>query len=109
VSGFYRHIAFFLLVIFARVLVPDALILVLHAHSHTEHARSVEVDRHHPKLEQGHTHCPAENVFHSPFQFALAGQDLLAPVYPETHSDQLLLLRVFSFPSTITLRGPPVG
>lgn len=95
--------------IFARVLVPDALILVLHAHTHTEHAGSVEEDQHHPKLEQAHTHCPTENVFHSPFQFVLAGQDIPAPVYPETHSDQLLLLWDFSFPSTITLRGPPVA
>jgi hypothetical protein len=109
VSGFYRHIAFFLLVVFARVLVPDALVLELHAHAHTEHNCVVEDNGHHPKLEQGHTHCPVENVFHSPFQLVLAVQDGLDPVYPDAYSDVFTPSRDFSFFSTITLRGPPLG
>jgi hypothetical protein len=107
VSSFSRYIACFLLVVFARVLVPDALILKLHAHTHTEHA--LEQDEHHPKLEQAHSHCPVENVFQAPFQLLPASPEISALIHSDAYSAKLSPIRDFSFPATVTLRGPPVG
>lgn len=49
-----------------RVMVPDALLLSIHQHAHTEH---VELpDNLQAKVEKQHNHCPVEDLFEASFQ-----------------------------------------
>jgi hypothetical protein len=47
-------------------MVPDALLLSLHQHGHTEHVDNL--DHHQAKLEKEHKHCPVEDLFEASFQ-----------------------------------------
>ncbi|WP_192822660.1 hypothetical protein [Rufibacter sp. LB8] len=63
--NFTRYSALFLLLLFARVMTPNELLLQLHAHEHT-----VEIPHDESKTHIGkkHTHCHTDNLFHAPFQ-----------------------------------------
>lgn len=101
-----RYSAIFLLLLFVRVMVPDAVLLGMHHHAHTEHTdTAAEVQA---KVEKEHTHCPVDKLFDSPFQgsFQVA---IITPVALQKDHKSLL---VASWPSlNIDLkkqRGPPV-
>jgi hypothetical protein len=107
VSAFAQYIACFLLVLFARVMIPDALLLELHAHQHTQH--DVVNDGHLPQIDQEHNHCPVENLFHAPFHFAATAPELIYPVFADGYTDELHTVWESSSPTTVTLRGPPAA
>ena len=109
---FRQYIAFFLLLAFVRVMVPDALMLKLHAHQHTEHhaAHGHHITHDHGlELDVKHTHCPVEDVFNAPYQPELFHFSLV----PLTHSDSYAELEsfpwAFTVPHSLYLRGPPVA
>ena len=58
--------AVLLLLLFARVMVPDALLLELHGHAHTIHPE--HTDTHEALVGQEHSHCPVEDLFGAPYQ-----------------------------------------
>ena len=64
-----RHIALVLLLAFARVLVPDALVLTLHQHPHTEHEAAHDAGsglKGKTVVAEKHTHCPTDHLFNAP-------------------------------------------
>ncbi|MHA6249519.1 hypothetical protein ACXYMU_16365 [Pontibacter sp. CAU 1760] len=65
----YRHIALFLLLLFCRAMVPDALLLELHPHTHTIHTDQTDAKK--AQVGAKHKHCPVEDVFGKPFQGSL--------------------------------------
>ncbi|WP_242693227.1 hypothetical protein [Sabulibacter ruber] len=65
VKNFTRYSALFLLLLFARVMTPNELLLRLHAHEHTQEKPHDESQTH---IGQKHTHCHTDNLFHAPFQ-----------------------------------------
>ena len=60
------YIALFLLLLFCRVMVPDALLLELHPHTHTAHPE--HTDAKHTQIGMKHKHCPVEDLFGAPYQ-----------------------------------------
>lgn len=101
-----HYIAVLLLLLFARVMVPDALILELHAHTHTVHTD--HTDTHDAQVGKKHKHCPVEDLFDSPFQ-GPATQVALAParqhvVYISCYQQRDL----FTSNRLFRLRGPPL-
>ncbi|WP_157593113.1 hypothetical protein [Rufibacter tibetensis] len=73
-KNFTRYSALFLLLLFARVMTPNELLLQLHAHEHTVEKPHDESQTH---IGQKHTHCNTDDLFHAPFQPAEA---LVLPV-----------------------------
>ncbi|MBC5993907.1 hypothetical protein [Pontibacter cellulosilyticus] len=67
-NRFLNYIAVLLLLLFIRVMVPDALLLQLHAHGHTVHTE--QTDSHKAQVGKKHTHCPVEDLFGAPYQMA---------------------------------------
>ena len=65
VKNFTRYSALFLLLLLARVMTPNELLLRLHAHEHTQERPHDESKTH---IGQKHTHCNTDNLFHAPFQ-----------------------------------------
>ncbi|WP_461488714.1 hypothetical protein [Pontibacter sp. HJ8] len=63
---FTTYIALFLLLLFVRAMVPDALLLSLHSHAHTEHSHPGDHNQAH--VDKKHTHCPVEDLFGAPYQ-----------------------------------------
>ncbi|MGV3540774.1 MAG: hypothetical protein ACO1OQ_13250 [Rufibacter sp.] len=63
--NFTRYSALFLLLLFARVMTPNELLLQLHAHEHTVERPHDESQTH---IGKQHTHCHTDNLFHAPFQ-----------------------------------------
>lgn len=63
--NFTRYSALFLLLLFARVMTPNELLLQLHAHEHTVEQPHDESQTH---IGQQHTHCQTDSFFHAPFQ-----------------------------------------
>lgn len=106
-SAFSNYIASFLLVIFARVMVPDALVLELHAHQHTEHA--VPTDQYAAVLDHEHVHCSIEQVFHAAFNTVSFSLDPAPLAWSDTYTANLHPVWDFSFPQSINLRGPPAA
>ncbi|MFC6996419.1 hypothetical protein [Rufibacter roseus] len=78
--NFTRYSALFLLLLFARVMTPNELLLQLHAHEHTE---EIALDESQTHVGVKHTHCETDNLFHAPFQPAEA-VSLPAPLTFET-------------------------
>lgn len=65
VRNFTRYSALFLLLLLARAMTPNELLLQLHAHEHTVERPHDESQTH---IGQKHTHCHTDNLFHAPFQ-----------------------------------------
>ena len=105
------YLAMVLLFCFVRVQLPEAALLALHAHSHTEHEETQRPGRAKGKalIGQQHQHCHAEQLFDAPFQTAapvrvpvrLTVPRYLALRVPATLSNSAGALR------GTALRGPP--
>ncbi|CAN5869384.1 hypothetical protein BH24BAC1_BH24BAC1_33190 [soil metagenome] len=69
-SRFQTYIAYFLLLLFCRVLTPEEAILALHDHQHTEHHDTGEVT-----VSKAHQHCHEHDYSSDSFQepFYLVG------------------------------------
>lgn len=73
------HLALLLLLCLTRTLVPEALILALHAHEHTtEEPAQAPAFRHKGKalVSSQHRHCPVETLYDVPF---LPGAPVVVP------------------------------
>ena len=106
---FSSYIACFLLLVFMRLMLPDDLLLNMHAHTHTEHEHTSAADRHTHELDVKHTHCQIENVFNSPFQPEPAFVLTLPLQHVSVYSSSNSFAWKFTFPNNIQLRGPPVA
>jgi hypothetical protein len=104
---FTSYIAILLLLLFTRVMVPDALILELHSHTHTIH--TAHEDSHKAQVGQKHKHCPVEDNFQEPFQGVIASI-ALAPLvqHKTTYTNYYQSSRHTFQNASQYLRGPPV-
>lgn len=108
-----------LLLLFVRVLTPDAAVLRLHLHQHTTHTQAepaVElagsqgpVAKH--VFSDKHQHCSVEHLFDAPFQPALPltlAAPFRLPAYPE-YRPQAPVCPASHLLDGACLRGPPVA
>ncbi|MFA1773338.1 hypothetical protein ACD591_18710 [Rufibacter glacialis] len=106
VKNFSRYSALFLLLLFTRVMTPDALLLQLHAHEHTEEAA------HYPGkslVSSKHHHCAVDSLFQASFQ---APEGVVVPVplvHVVQHGSFMTLAGYATTPAYSFLRGPPAG
>ncbi|NEM96541.1 hypothetical protein [Pontibacter burrus] len=101
-----HYIAILLLLLFTRVMVPDALILELHAHTHTVHAE--HTDTHKAHVGQKHTHCPVEDLFDASFQGTAVHLEVLQPSYSSVYKITSPSTPHNKQPAHFLQRGPPV-
>ena len=104
---FTRVVSVFLLLLFARVLVPDTLILALHQHTHTieKHLDSPLGDK---KVDAKHIHCPTDHLFHNTFYTLPVALVLLVfTQYTSSYNPSFKAVWKFTFPNNSLTRGPP--
>ncbi|WP_051359940.1 hypothetical protein [Adhaeribacter aquaticus] len=103
-----NYIAFVLLLVFVRVLVPETTVLALHAHEHTKEVQK-KTDTGF-RLDKKHAHCHTDNLFNSPFSPASLAA-IISPLltFPDTYSVSHGFVWKFTFPNNTELRGPPVA
>ncbi|MFC5270752.1 hypothetical protein [Adhaeribacter terreus] len=100
----FRHfLAYFLLLLFFRVLAPEQAILALHNHEHTAHAHDENVTH----IDVKHTHCHVDQLFDAPFQPTTQYFTFAQPLEFFTHTFVYQSVWKFTFPNNIQLRGPP--
>ncbi|WP_299817858.1 hypothetical protein [uncultured Pontibacter sp.] len=106
-NHYLRHIAVLLLLLFGRVMVPDALLLELHGHTHTIHPE--HTDTHKAQVGQKHSHCPVEDLFGAPYQPAAN----LVAFKPVVHTATYMVHYSSNWHGTTlhnaSLRGPPLA
>ncbi|MDQ3292225.1 MAG: hypothetical protein M3Q05_13140 [Bacteroidota bacterium] len=95
-----------MLLLFSRIIIPDEFVLALHAHQHTIHKQTSKTSA--VKLEQKHTHCPTEHLFHSPFYFSQTALQVKIVSFIDTYHQAHASVWKFTFPNTQPHRGPPV-
>jgi hypothetical protein len=94
-----------LLLLFLRVMVPDKVLVALHAHAHTEHKPH---DENRPHIDKKHTHCPTAELFNTPFQPSETWVVFTAPIpIIDSYQAGYAFLWKFSYPHTASPRGPP--
>ena len=102
-----RYSALFLLLLFIRVMVPDAVILSLHHHAHTEHADTAAKML--AKVEKGHTHCPVDKLFETPFQGTCQPAFFILQTQPFFTVTLAVTGKTSTNIELKKLRGPPVA
>ncbi|WP_400192520.1 hypothetical protein [Hymenobacter sp. B81] len=107
-SKLRSHIALLLLTCFMRVLVPEAWILALHSHQHTEHEVAREQPDAKAQLSEKHQHCPVDHLFDVPFQ-PTAELTVPHPFYSYARPEATPQESVWdnTTPAAAWLRGPP--
>jgi hypothetical protein len=106
-----KLLAWWLLVLLVRVLAPEAAVLQLHSHTHTEVEPAVRQPRlaHKALLTPKHQHCHTEQLYQLPFVPA-AMASLPAPVRLlayATYRPQASVCRPAHLLDGACLRGPP--
>ena len=97
--------AYLLLLLFMRVMVPDKVLVALHAHTHTEHKQQ---DERQPHLDGQHTHCPTAELFNTPFQPSETLVEFNTPLaLVDSYQNSYAFIWKFSYPHTASPRGPP--
>ena len=105
---FKNYIAFFLLLLFVRVLVPETMVLALHAHEHTQDVQ--EKNDTGFKLDKKHSHCHTDDFFHTPYSPAPATQAFASIItFTDNYSANHSFIWKFTFPNNTELRGPPTA
>ncbi|RYU78928.1 hypothetical protein [Hymenobacter persicinus] len=105
--AFRSHLAVLLLLCFVRVLLPDALILALHAHKHTEQEPSRELKTAKAILTAKHQHCQTDHFCTLPFQVAPLLEFGVAAAYYQPHSIRPFVAWGKASAPAALLRGPP--
>ena len=100
-------IAILLLLLLTRVMVPDALILELHPHTHTIHAAHEDANK--AQVGQKHKHCPVEDIFEAPFQGAYTSINFVIPLHKTAYYNLYQVSRLHSQNTSHYLRGPPIA
>ena len=105
---FKNYIAFFLLLLFVRVLVPETTVLAMHAHEHTQDEQKKNDTGF--KLDNKHTHCHTDDFFNTPYSPAPGTQIFTSIItFTDTYSANHSYIWKFTFPNNNDLRGPPVA
>jgi len=107
VPRFLRHTALFLLLLFCRAMVPDALLLELHPHTHTVHTDHTDTKK--AQVGMKHKHCPVEDVFGAPFQGSLTSVAFKPVVHTAAYAAAHTSNWHGHTPSLQYLRGPPLA
>ncbi|MCJ8166155.1 hypothetical protein MKJ04_15010 [Pontibacter sp. E15-1] len=107
VPRFSRHIALLLLLLFCRAMVPDALLLELHPHTHTVHTDQTDTKKAQVGLK--HRHCQVEDVFGKPFQGSATAPLFIPLTHTTAYITPYLRNRDTSLPPVHYLRGPPLA
>ncbi|HEY4650393.1 MAG TPA: hypothetical protein VIG72_03220 [Pontibacter sp.] len=102
---FTSYIAILLLLLFTRVMVPDALLLELHPHTHT--IDSDHSDTHKAQVGKKHKHCPVEDLFDASFQGTITQLEVRHTVHQTTYTNFYQTHPHSSSSSFCQLRGPP--
>ena len=102
---FLRHIALLLLLLFCRAMVPDALLLELHPHTHTVHSDRTDLKK--AQVGMKHKHCQVEDVFDTPFQGSQISLDFTPVVHFTAYTASYTDNRLASPLPSQYLRGPP--
>jgi len=102
-----NHIAYFLLLLFVRVMIPEQGLLQFHSHEHTEEMpvkKNTGI-----KLETKHQHCHIDQLFNASFAptQTVVIKAILIP-FSDTYSANHSYIWKFTFPNNTDLRGPPV-
>ncbi len=102
-----------LLLCFVRVQLPEAALLALHSHTHTEHEETQMpgADKGKTLIGQKHQHCHAEQLFDTPFQPAAPLRlpvPVAAPRYVALRVAAPLANSATALRGT-ALRGPPLA
>ncbi|MDQ4141305.1 MAG: hypothetical protein M3142_12385 [Bacteroidota bacterium] len=102
-----NYIAIFLLLLFVRVLVPEAAMLALHSHEHTEDDQPKADNGF--KLDKKHSHCHTDNFFNTPYSPTITA-NITAPIiiFTDSYLANHSYIWKFTFPNNTELRGPPV-
>ncbi|WP_197088596.1 hypothetical protein [Rufibacter radiotolerans] len=94
-----------MLLLFMRVMVPDKVLVALHAHTHTEHKAHDERRTH---IDGKHTHCPTAELFNTSFQPSETVVAFTAPLaLVDSYQPGYAFIWKFSYPHTASPRGPP--
>ena len=111
-SRLRSHIALVLLLAFARVLLPDAAVLALHRHAHTEHEAAHDAGSHlkgKTIVSEKHSHCPTDHLFNAPALPTPAFEFGVVP--PVRYARPREVAFASHWPArlvaTLNLRGPP--
>ncbi|AMM50844.1 hypothetical protein TH61_06140 [Rufibacter sp. DG15C] len=97
--------AYLLLLLFMRVMVPEKVLVTLHAHAHTQHKVH---DESKPHLDNKHTHCPTAELFDTPFQLSEHLVQFPSPLLlVDRYQEGFAFIWKFSYPHTASPRGPP--
>jgi hypothetical protein len=107
-----HHIAVLLLLVFGRVMVPDAAWLALHPHEHTEHEAAHAPDsalKGQTVVAEKHTHCATDHLFSAPTLPAptFAWGVVVPPMYERPTGVSLSSVWTARLVQTLCLRGPP--
>lgn len=102
-SRFQTFIAYFLLLLFCRVLTPEQAILALHDHQHTEDCATPGVTT----VSKAHQHCHDHDFFSESFGLKGSPGAPLVPAYNSRFSPATSFVWKFTFPNNTLLRGPP--
>lgn len=107
---FKKHIATFLILLFVRVMVPDALMLNLHGHTHTSHdTQKEQTAQDQQQVSEAHKHCPVEDIFGSSFQGSFTSIELTPVVHKVLYSNLYASNRLGNSLPVSNLRGPPAA
>jgi hypothetical protein len=105
------RLALLLLFCFTRVVLPDAWILSLHQHEHTqeEPVQATQVEKAQSKalLTAQHLHCQTDHFYQIPFQPAPPLDLPLALIYARTVVVGGILTEAHRASQTAQMRGPP--
>jgi hypothetical protein len=102
-----KHIAYLLLLLFIRVMLPEVALLQFHQHAHTDDGHAKSDTRF--KLDKQHTHCHIDGLFNA--GFVPASFPVIKPfalLFADTYSASFSCRWKVTFPSNTYLRGPPI-
>lgn len=105
--AFRSQLAVLLLLCFVRVLLPDAWVLALHAHQHTE-LEPARTKAAKAVLTARHQHCQTDHFCTLPFQLAAVLQFGAATAYCRPQATPPASVWTKAVPATHQLRGPPI-
>lgn len=105
------RLAYLLLLCFTRVLLPDAWILAMHQHEHTQeepaHATRLDNARAKALLTAKHQHCQTDNFYHIPFYPAPPLELPFVVRHADVEAMEGILTEAHRALQTAHLRGPP--
>jgi hypothetical protein len=107
-----HHIALLLLLAFVRVLLPDAAVLMLHNHTHTELEAAHDADsalKGKTIVSEKHSHCAVDHLFNAPALLVPAFEFGVVVPMRFAQPQQVAVSSVWAMRlvRTLCLRGPP--